>query len=154
MNNLILENWPPHYSHKYAGQRKLYVLDDLLGQHMILTIWYRLLIGWLCFTSHRQRGHLETAPPFTVPCKGRDIEKINYTQYAIFAELLVLTISSWSPCRWCGCTCWRCGRWSCKCAPRTRPRQRSPAAHPCPRSVHTNNNQHVTTNIRCVHTRF
>ena len=28
-------------------------------------------IGWLCFTSHRQRGHLETAPPFTVPCEGR-----------------------------------------------------------------------------------
>ena len=27
---------------------------------------------WLCFTSHRQRGHLETAPPFTVPCKGRE----------------------------------------------------------------------------------
>ena len=21
------------------------------------------LVGWLCFTSHRQRGHLETAPP-------------------------------------------------------------------------------------------
>ena len=25
----------------------------------------------LCFTSHRQRGHLETAPRFTVPCEGR-----------------------------------------------------------------------------------
>ena len=31
-----------------------------------------LLVGWLCFTSHRQRGHLETAPPCTVPCKGRE----------------------------------------------------------------------------------
>ena len=30
------------------------------------------LIGLLCFTSHRQRGHLETAPPFTVPCAGRE----------------------------------------------------------------------------------
>ena len=30
------------------------------------------LDGWLCFTSHRQRGHLETAPPFTVPCEGRE----------------------------------------------------------------------------------
>ena len=30
------------------------------------------LVGWLCFTSHRQRGHLETAPPFTVPCEGRE----------------------------------------------------------------------------------
>ena len=28
--------------------------------------------GWLCLTSHRQRGHLETAPPFTVPCEGRE----------------------------------------------------------------------------------
>ena len=35
-------------------------------------IAYWLLVGWLCFTSHRQRGHLETAPPFTVPCEGRE----------------------------------------------------------------------------------
>ena len=32
-------------------------------------IW---LVGWLSFTSHRQRGHLETAPPFPVPCEGRE----------------------------------------------------------------------------------
>ena len=30
------------------------------------------MIGWLCFTSHRQRGNLEMAPPFTVPCKGHE----------------------------------------------------------------------------------
>ena len=30
------------------------------------------MICWFCFTPHRQRGHLETAPPFTVPCKGRE----------------------------------------------------------------------------------
>ena len=30
------------------------------------------LVGWLCLTSHRQRGLLETAPPFTVPCEGRE----------------------------------------------------------------------------------
>ena len=29
-------------------------------------------VGWLCFTSHRQRSHLETAFPFTVPCEGRE----------------------------------------------------------------------------------
>ena len=29
-------------------------------------------LGWLCFTSYRQRGHLETAPPFTAPCEGRE----------------------------------------------------------------------------------
>ena len=28
--------------------------------------------GWLCLTSHRQRGHYETAPPFTVLCEGRE----------------------------------------------------------------------------------
>ena len=22
-----------------------------------------MLVGWLCLTSHRQRGHLQTAPP-------------------------------------------------------------------------------------------
>ena len=26
---------------------------------------------YLCFTSHWQRGHLETAAPFTVPCEAR-----------------------------------------------------------------------------------
>ena len=29
-------------------------------------------MGWLCFTSHRQRGHLETPSPFTVPCEGSE----------------------------------------------------------------------------------
>ena len=33
---------------------------------------YFRLVGWFCFTSHRQQGHLERAPPFTVPCKGRE----------------------------------------------------------------------------------
>ena len=27
--------------------------------------------GWLCLTTHRQRGHLEMASPFTVPYEGR-----------------------------------------------------------------------------------
>ena len=30
------------------------------------------LVGWFCFTSHQQQGHSETAPPFTVPCEGRE----------------------------------------------------------------------------------
>ena len=33
-------------------------------------LYFCWLVGLLCFTSHRQRGHLETAPPFTVPCGG------------------------------------------------------------------------------------
>ena len=31
----------------------------------------------LCLTSHRQRGHLETATPFTVPCEGREARQIH-----------------------------------------------------------------------------
>ena len=31
-----------------------------------------LLAGWLCLTFHRQIGHLETVPSFTVPCEGRE----------------------------------------------------------------------------------
>ena len=34
-----------------------------------LRFMYGLLFGWLV-VSHRQQGHLETAPPFTVPCEG------------------------------------------------------------------------------------
>ena len=32
------------------------------------------LVGWLLITSHGQRGHLETAPLFTVPCEGREAQ--------------------------------------------------------------------------------
>ena len=35
------------------------------------------LVGWLCLTSHRQRGHLETAPLFTAPCEGREARWIH-----------------------------------------------------------------------------
>ena len=37
------------------------------------TLYYfsMTVVGWLCFMSHRQRGHLETALQFTVPCEGR-----------------------------------------------------------------------------------
>ena len=38
----------------------------------ILRFIYIFTECWLCLTSHRQRGHLETAPPFTVPCDGRE----------------------------------------------------------------------------------
>ena len=37
----------------------------------VASIW-TWLVGWLCFTSHRQRGHLEMAPLFTVPCEGHE----------------------------------------------------------------------------------
>ena len=37
-----------------------------------LTLSLNLVGCWLCLTSHRQWGHLDTAPPFTVPCEGRE----------------------------------------------------------------------------------
>ena len=44
---------------------------------MYMTNLVGWLVGWLCLTSHRQRGHLETAPPFTVPCEGREARQIH-----------------------------------------------------------------------------
>ena len=32
------------------------------------------MVGWLCFTSHRQPSHFETAPPFTLPCEGSEAQ--------------------------------------------------------------------------------
>ena len=32
------------------------------------------LVGLLCFTSVRQRGDLETASLFTIPCEGREAQ--------------------------------------------------------------------------------
>ena len=37
------------------------------------------MVGWLCFTSHRQRGHLEMAPPFTDPCEGHKARFLHRT---------------------------------------------------------------------------
>ena len=37
------------------------------------------LVGCLGFTSNRQRGHLEMAPPFNVPCEGREARLIHRT---------------------------------------------------------------------------
>ena len=42
-----------------------------------------MLVGWLCFTSHQQRGHLETAPPFSVSCEGREAYEELYLQQRV-----------------------------------------------------------------------
>ena len=59
-----------------------YVVYDWCKKRLRLnmhTYIYGLLIGWLCFTSHRQRGYLEMAPPFTVPCERREARFLNRT---------------------------------------------------------------------------
>ena len=56
MSNVMLISWLQQYftsSTDYRGDVPLPVL-----------------VGWLCFRSHGQQGHLETAPPFTAPCEG------------------------------------------------------------------------------------
>ena len=57
-------------AHPYLIQvhEKLHFLN--LSDGYIFLNQRRKLVGWLCFTSHRQRDHLEMAPPFTVPCEG------------------------------------------------------------------------------------
>ena len=37
---------------------------------------YLFFFVCVCFRSNQQRGHLETAPPFTVPCQARNQPKI------------------------------------------------------------------------------
>ena len=54
----------PLHSHHFRERSK-----DIVETWSGVVGW---LVGWLCFTSNRQRGHLETAPPFTVPCEGLD----------------------------------------------------------------------------------
>ena len=60
-----------HQNHECNKQ--LYDLILLL-QKIVAYCW---LVGWLCLTSDRQRGHLETAPPFTVHCEGREARQIH-----------------------------------------------------------------------------
>ena len=46
------------------------------------------MVGWLCFTSHGQRGHLETAPPFTVPCEGCEARFLHRSYWELNPRLL------------------------------------------------------------------
>ena len=59
------------YIFKWPLQRG-WPLVRVASQKGLHCIW---LVGWLCLTSHRQRGHLETAPPFTVPCEEVKLDK-------------------------------------------------------------------------------
>ena len=49
----------------------------VIYNHMGMLVWvYKgavtCVFVCLCFTSLQQRGHLETATPFSVPCEGRE----------------------------------------------------------------------------------
>ena len=67
--------YPKMYIHCYL------ILIQTVGELglLILELYCidMVLVGWLCLTSHRQRGHLETAPSFTVPCEGREARYIH-----------------------------------------------------------------------------
>ena len=47
----------------------IYIMNQAKPSLQFLVFYKK---GWLCFTSNRQLGHLKTAPPFTVPCEGRE----------------------------------------------------------------------------------
>ena len=52
----------------------------------VFGIWdnvrHKSVVGWLCFTSHQQQGHLETSPPFTVPCEGHEARFVHISKRA------------------------------------------------------------------------
>ena len=54
-----------------------------LSTRPLLLLWvvrFKIkIIGRLCFTSHQQRGHLETPAPFTVPCQGREAPLLHHS---------------------------------------------------------------------------
>ena len=39
---------------------------------------HMISVGWLCFTYHRHRGHLETAPPITVHCEAQFLHRSHH----------------------------------------------------------------------------
>ena len=47
----------------------MYLLCSYLQLSVVLNIHFRTLMG-IFSINHLQHGHLETAPPFTVPCEG------------------------------------------------------------------------------------
>ena len=69
---LHLHLHPCDYHHIQENEKLISILFHKPVTHK-MTSWMQFdVCGWLCFTSHLQRGHLETAPPFTAPCEGRE----------------------------------------------------------------------------------
>ena len=59
---LLLEWNIIHQCVKYGCNEKLHVRN----KKQIVSSVYNCKVGWLCFTSHQQRGHLETEPTSSV----------------------------------------------------------------------------------------
>ena len=75
--NKVIQSSIQVLCHRLTINRLAYLTDTVCnttsnGQYKRCKNKIIELVGWLCLTSHRQRGHLETAPPFTVPCEGRE----------------------------------------------------------------------------------
>ena len=50
-----------------------YLMANFSFIREVLCTFITIQVGWLVvFTSHRQRGYLETAPPFIVTCERRE----------------------------------------------------------------------------------
>ena len=56
----------------------------------IIYVGFVMLVGWLCFTSHQQ-GHLETVPPFTVPCEGLEARILHHPHLELNPSTLHLS---------------------------------------------------------------
>ena len=60
-----------------------------MSLHVVcMCLWF----GWLFFTFHGQRGHSETASPFTVPCKGREALFLHHSHREFSLILYVDTL--------------------------------------------------------------
>ena len=61
----------------FTGDVYLQTLSVIRFMINIIDFW--ITFGWLCFTSHRQRGHIETAPHLLSLAK--DVEFLSLPQY-------------------------------------------------------------------------
>ena len=69
-----------HVNYNLENDIRIFIIDqgNLHNSYLWPSIDY-FWVGWLCLTSHRHRGHLETAPPFTVPYEGREARILHRT---------------------------------------------------------------------------
>ena len=76
------------------GFASRYKLPSIIARMLVC------LFVCLCLTSHRQRGHSETVPPFTVPCERREATHALDSEFNSAARLSKRPGSVWN----CICT--------------------------------------------------